>query len=285
MRPQDGNVKANCREHTPFEINSRGEKQACTRKKTSNGLRRKTEEFRVFFNSSPLTELKNNQKICRLELWWSLFFWGASWGERSPSKQVTWIYLKQGNVFFSRRVMFVVKMLNQRVITHLLLTHPRVNIPSQLRIIIPFDSSFREKPAVEIHAEGKFKIPAKNWQASWRKILLAIIYYAEFDMCLSWSFITNGLFSWLFYSFDLKTKMIVCQSLSWNLSTQKSVVEARFSRKWNENITAIFEWKQNNINKFCDNCQLCDCFNSSKRANTPPKNFWICAGGDSIDVL
>jgi len=58
--------------------------------------------------------------------------------------------------------MFVVKMLNQRVITHLLLTHPRVNIPSQLRIIIPFDSRFREKPAFEIHAEGKFKIPAKN---------------------------------------------------------------------------------------------------------------------------
>lgn len=54
-------------------------------------------------------------------------------------------------------------------------------------------------------------------------------------------------------------------------------------RKWNENITAIFEWKQHNINKFCDNCQLCDCHDSSKRINTP--KYFQVSGFSKLNLI
>lgn len=121
-----------------------------------------------------------------------------------------------------------------------------------------------------MNSEGQFEIPVRGTlvrvkycsrESSLRKSPRLVLFCAKTTCLIK------------FHDFHkLKWPRSVDDARTWiKIWHHKNSIRKRFTRNRNKHITAIFEWKQHNINKFCDNCQMFNCSMSyAKECNSGP---------------
>lgn len=128
--PQHGTVKANCRVRTPFKINSRVEKQSHKWRKLEMAY---FEKRRTFVFSLTVQRWRKRKKINSKYVAWNCVY-HCAFGERYAkeghcgNRYSWWIYLKQWNVLFRLKDVFVVKLLRWLLHIHHYFTHVHMSL-------------------------------------------------------------------------------------------------------------------------------------------------------------